>query len=74
MSRLIRLDRSGHTELAEWSSEDEVAFRAAADAFRAELQRGYLGIATRPDGSAEQITELTIDSPTVILRRPIAGG
>jgi hypothetical protein len=74
MSRLLRLDETGHTTLAEWSAEDEAAFEDAAAAFRAELERGYFGIASLPDGSAEQITELPVDVPTVILRRPIAGG
>jgi hypothetical protein len=74
MSRLIRLDETGHTMLAEWSAEGDAAFEQAAIAFRAELDRGYFGIASLPDGSAEQITELPLDVPTVILRRPIAGG
>ena len=56
MSRLIRLDETGHTTLAEWSAEDEAAFEDAAAAFRAELERGYFGIASLPDGSAEQVT------------------
>jgi hypothetical protein len=74
MSRLIRLDQTGHTTLTEWSIEDPAPFEAAVAAFRAELDRGYFGIASLPDGSAEQITELPFDTPTVILRRPIAGG
>ncbi len=74
MPRLIRLDETGHTTLAEWSAEDEAAFEEAAVAFQAELDRGYFGIASMPDGTAEQITELPLDVPTVILRRPIAGG
>jgi hypothetical protein len=74
MSRLIRLDESGHTTLAEWSVEDPTAFEDAVAAFRHELDRGYFGIATGADGSAEQIRELAFDAPTVILRRPIAGG
>jgi hypothetical protein len=74
MSRLIRLDQTGHTTLAEWSTEDPAAFEDAVEAFRQELDRGYFGIATLPDGGAEQITELPPDVETVILRRPIAGG
>jgi hypothetical protein len=74
MSRLIRLDQTGHTTLAEWTVEDQAGFEAAAVAFRAELDRGYFGIASLSDGRAEQITELPLDVPTVILRRPIAGG
>jgi hypothetical protein len=74
MPRLIRLDQTGHTTLAEWSADDRESFAAAALAFRDELDRGYFGIATLPDGQAEQISELPLDGPTVILRRPIAGG
>ena len=74
MSRLIRLDQTGHTTLAEWSSDDPAAYDTAATAFRAELDRGFFGIVAHPDGTAEMITELWPDAPTVILRRPIAGG
>ncbi len=74
MPRLIRLDRTGHTTLAEWSAEDPAAFEAAVEAFRQELDRGYFGIAAQPDGTAHQVRELPLDGPTVILRRPIAGG
>ncbi|MGO9958466.1 MAG: hypothetical protein ACLP50_21295 [Solirubrobacteraceae bacterium] len=74
MPRLIRMDQTGHTTLAEWSVDDPAAFDAAAAAFREQLDRGYFGLTALPDGSAEQITELPLDGPTVILRRPIAGG
>ena len=49
-------------------------FDAAAAAFVRELDRGYFGIASGLDGSAEQVRTLPFDAPTVILRRPIAGG
>ncbi len=74
MPRLIRLDQTGHTTLAEWTLDDQAAFDSAAVAFREELDRGYFGLASWSDGRAEQITELALDAPTVILRRPIAGG
>jgi hypothetical protein len=74
MPRLIRLDQTGHTTLAEWRVDDQAAFDAAAAAFREQLDRGYFGLASFPNGQAEQITELPLDGPTVILRRPIAGG
>jgi hypothetical protein len=74
MPRLIRLDQTGHTTLAEWTAEDEAGFHAAVSAFREELDRGYFGIAAMPDGTAHQVRELPLDAPTVILRRPIAGG
>jgi hypothetical protein len=68
------MDQTGHTTLAEWRADDPAAFEAAAAAFREQLDHGYFGLAALPDGSAEQITELPLDVPTVILRRPIAGG
>lgn len=74
MPRLIRLDRSGHTELASWSAEDRGAQQQALDAFRRELDAGMLASATRADGSAEVVRELPLDADLVILRRPIAGG
>ena len=74
MSRLVRLDRSGHTTLAEWSVGDESGIEEAARAFRAELDAGMLASATRGDGTAEVVRELPLDAELVILRRPIAGG
>ena len=74
MSRLIRMDHTGHTTLAQWTAEDQSSIEEAVTAFRAELERGYFAVASRPDGSAEQIRELPVDAPLVILRRPIAGG
>ena len=73
MSRLIRLDRSGHTTLAEWSPADTAAQARAVDAFRRELENGMLASATR-DGGAEVVRELPLDAELVIVRRPIAGG
>ena len=74
MSRLIRLDRSGHSELAAWTADDADAQRAAAEAFRRELDDGMLASATRPDGSAEVVRELPLDAELVVMRRPISGG
>jgi hypothetical protein len=74
MSRLIRLDRTGHTELARWTGEDEASQRAAIEAFRRELEDGMLASATLADGSAEVVRELPLDADLVVLRRPIAGG
>ena len=74
MGRLIRLDRTGHTTLAEWSAEDEVATERAAEAFRLELERGYIASAARQDGTAEVVRELPAGAELVTLRRPIVGG
>ena len=42
MGRLIRLDRSGHTTLAEWSAGEVESHEEAVEAFRRELDAGML--------------------------------
>jgi hypothetical protein len=74
MSRLIRLDASGHTELASWNAEDAASREAAAEAFRRELDAGMLASVSHADGSAEVVRELPLAADLVVLRRPIAGG
>ena len=74
MGRLIRLDRTGHTTLAEWEATDDAGRRRAAHRFEAERDRGMIASATRSDGSAEVVRELPPDAELVIMRRPIAGG
>jgi len=74
MSKLIRMDHTGHSTLAEWSADDPVAVEAAVDAFRAELDRGYLAMVSSGPGRAEQVRELPVDADLVILRLPISGG
>ena len=74
MARLIRLDGSGHTTLAEWTAEDAASQERAVEAFRRELEGGMLASATRPGGEAEVVRELPLDAELVVLRRPIAGG
>jgi hypothetical protein len=74
MSRLIRMDQTGHTTVAEWTAEDPASVEAAASAFRKQLDQGYYAVVSRGEGHAEQVRELPLDAPTVILRRPIAGG
>src|SRR3954463_6600265 len=74
MSRLIRMDQTGHSTLAEWSSEDQVAFDAAVDEFRRQLDDGYIGVVDEGPGRATQVRELPRDADPVIMRRPIAGG
>lgn len=74
MARLIRLDRNGHTTLAEWTAADPGARRTAVEAFDAELERGMIGSASGADGSARVVRELPVDADLVIMRRPIAGG
>jgi hypothetical protein len=74
MSRLIRMDRSGHTTVAEWTAGDPRSAEAAVAAFRAELDQGYFALVSHGAGSAEQVRELPLDADLVILRRPISGG
>ncbi len=74
MGRLIRLDRTGHSTLADWTAEDEAAAHRAAETFAAELERGYIASATLADGSAEVVRELPVNAELVTLRRPIVGG
>jgi hypothetical protein len=74
MSRLIRLDQTGHTVLAEWSHEDPAATDVARAALSAELEQGYLAVASGAGGAATAVRELPPDAELVILRRPIAGG
>ena len=74
MSRLIRMDHTGHSTLAEWTADDPVAVEAAVQAFRRELDEGYIGVLDEGEGRATQITELPADARLVIMRRPIAGG
>ena len=74
MSRLVRMDRSGHTMLAEWTPADAGSVEAAVVAFRAELERGSFAVVPRGEGRAEQVTELPVDAVLVVMRRPIAGG
>jgi hypothetical protein len=74
MSRLIRMDSTGHSTLAEWTTEDDSAFDAAVQQFRRELDEGYIGVLDEGPGKATQVRELPRDAGLVILRKPIAGG
>lgn len=74
MSQLVRMDQSGHTTLAEWQADDPASVDTAVAALRAELEQGYYAVVPRGEGRAEQVRELPLDAPLVILRRPIAGG
>jgi hypothetical protein len=74
MARLIRMDHTGHTTVAEWTQADPAATEAAVEAFRAELDAGYYAVVNHGEGRAEQVDTLPVDADLVILRRPIAGG
>ncbi len=74
MSRLIKMDHTGHTELAEWTAADQEAFDAAVEQFRAGLDEGYIAVMDEGEGRAIQVRDLPRDAGLVIMRRPIAGG
>jgi len=74
MSRLVRMDQTGHTTLAEWTATDPASVEAAVAVFREELERGAIAMVSRGPGHAEHVRELPLDEELVIMRRPIAGG
>lgn len=74
MPRLIRMDSTGHSTLAEWTESDQAAFEAAAAEFDEQLEAGYIGVKDEGEGRATQVRELPRDAALVIMRRPIAGG
>ncbi len=74
MSRLIRMDHTGHSTLAEWTGKGDAGFEAAVEAFCRELDAGYIGVVPEGEGHATQVTELPAEAGLVIMRRPIAGG
>jgi hypothetical protein len=74
MSRLIRMDHTGHSTIAEWETEDQVAYDAAVEEFRRQLDDGYIGVVTEGPGQATLVRELPREANMVIMRRPIAGG
>jgi hypothetical protein len=74
MARLIRMDGTGHTTLAEWTAEDPVAVERAVAEFRAQLDEGHYAVVSEGEGRARQVDRLPLDAELVILRRPIAGG
>jgi hypothetical protein len=74
MARLIRMDQTGHTTVAQWTADDGPSVEAAVAAFREQLDAGYYAVVSAGEGQAEQVHELPPDAELVILRRPIAGG
>ena len=74
MSRLIRLDRTGHTTLAEWTARRQPTPRSGRSRHSGASSTTGCWPAPRRDGQAEVVRELPLDAELVILRRPIAGG
>jgi hypothetical protein len=67
------MDATGHSQLAEWTGAG-VDYDAAVEAFRAQLEEGYIAVWDHRDGTATQVRDLPADADLVILRKPIAGG
>lgn len=74
MSRLVRMDRTGHTTIAEWTPGETESEAAALRAFHRQLEQGCFAVVSEGEGQARQVRELPLHEPLVILRRPIAGG
>ncbi|CAN5575422.1 hypothetical protein BH10ACT11_BH10ACT11_04060 [soil metagenome] len=74
MSKLIRMDRTGHTTLAEWSRTDLEGRERAIAALERELEQGMVASVSKPDGTAEVTRMIPQDAELIVLRRPIAGG
>lgn len=74
MARLIRMDGSGHTTLAEWTEADDSAFQTAVEEFTEQQGLGYIGTVPDGPGKATHVRELPREAELVIMRRPIAGG
>lgn len=78
MARLIRMDSTGHSTLAEWTADDAAAHERAVEAFGRELDAGYIGVLDHGTSGgrrrATQVRELPLDADLVVMRRPIAGG
>jgi hypothetical protein len=74
MARLIRMDATGHTTIAEWTAADDAAFQAAVEEFGAQQELGYIGTVPDGPGKATHVRELPREADLVIMRRPISGG
>jgi hypothetical protein len=74
MARLIRMDGTGHTTLAEWTAADDEAFADAVDEFRSQTELGWIGTVPDGPGKATHVRELPREADLVIMRRPVAGG
>lgn len=74
MPRLIRLDDTGHTTLAEWTAADDAAFAGAVERFSSQQELGYIGTVPDGPGKATHVRSLPREADLVIMRRPIAGG
>ena len=74
MARLIRMDHTGHSTIADWTPSDTAAFEEADAEFRRAVDDGYIAVVDHGPGRATQVDTLPRDADLVIMRRPIAGG
>ena len=81
MSKLVRMDQSGHTTLAEWTTEDTEATERAVRAFREQLDQGMWAAVplTSRDGRREaqmvkSFAEVPREAERVIFFPRAAGG
>ena len=73
MSRLVRMDRTGHTTLAEWTPTIPRPSRPPSGLPRGARPRLLRDGLHRP-GPRRAGHELPVDAELVILRLPISGG
>ena len=74
MARLIRMDGTGHTTLAEWTAADDPAFAAGRRRVPRPARAGLHRHGADGPGKATHVRELPREADLVIMRRPIAGG
>ena len=74
MSKLIRMDHTGHSTLAEWTPGIRPPSRPRSRRSARELERGYLAMVSTGPGHAEHVRELPVEAELVIMRLPISGG
>ena len=74
MSRLIRMDHTGHTTLAEWTADDPRRSTPRSAPSARSSTRATSAMVSTGEGHAEQVRELPLDAELVIMRLPISGG
>ena len=75
MARLIRMDGTGHTTLAEWTAAGRRRLRGRGRRSSAASSSSATSAPCRTGpGKATHVRELPREADLVIMRRPIAGG
>jgi hypothetical protein len=75
MGRIIQLDRTGHTVLAEWTPTDASSVKTASDEFDKIVagQFAYAPVKDKP-GRFEQAKTFDPEVEEYIVRTPLVGG